>query len=219
MNWWPSDKLKLRHAAGKLLLLWPNGQQTEYSATGPAGPAGPAGADGADGSDGAVGPAGATGATGATGPAGTDGGTDIKLASDFVTSSATAVDVTGMSFVPQANKTYLVEWFLMLRTATAATGPRPGVAWPTGLSDGVAALQVTSAAATNVFQNGSIAASVLIPVGGLPLTTGSYPGGGWALFTTGASPSGAFKLQLASELAGTNVTMKAGSVLRWRVIG
>ena len=34
----------------------------------------------------------------------------------------------------------------------------------------------------------------------------------------GASPSGAFKIQLASETAGTTVTMKAGSWLAYREV-
>ena len=39
-----------------------------------------------------------------------------------------------------------------------------------------------------------------------------------AAFTdvAGASPSGTFRVQLASETAGTNVIMKAGSFIRYR---
>lgn len=39
-----------------------------------------------------------------------------------------------------------------------------------------------------------------------------------AYVIAGASPGGTFKLQLASETAGTNVTMKAGSFLKYRTV-
>ena len=144
--------------------------------------------------------------------------TVVKLAGDFPTSSATAVDVTGMAFAVQANSTYLVECYLFLRTATATVGPRPGVAWPTGLTDGVAFMQTTSAAGTIVMQNGNLNAAVLGPVGGLPNTTQSWPAQVSAQMIVGASPGGTWKLQLASETAGTNVTLKAGSILMYRKV-
>lgn len=147
---------------------------------------------------------------------GGDAWTHVVLGSDFATSSASAVDVTGLAFTPLLSTRYEVEGVFFLRTATATVGPRPGVAWPTGLSDGVAYLQTTSAAATNVLQNGNSTAAVLAPVGGLPNTTASFPGFLRGAFVTGLVPSGTFKVQLASETAGTTVTMKAGSFLRYR---
>lgn len=140
------------------------------------------------------------------------------LAADFTTSSATAVDVTGISFTPIANAKYEFESKMMVRTATALTGPRPGIAWSTGLSDGVATIWVTSSASAQVMANGNITAAVLAPVGGLPTTTGSFPAFIEGLAVAGASPSGTIRLQLASETAGTNVTIKAGSFLRWRQV-
>lgn len=142
----------------------------------------------------------------------------VILGADFVTSSATAVDVTGMAFTPSAGKSYEIEAQFLLRTATATIGPRPGCAWPTGCTDGVISFQTTSAAGANVLQNGNISASVLSPVGGLPSTTASFPGSAWGVLIAGASPSGTFKIQLASETAGTNVTMKAGSFLKYRMM-
>lgn len=143
------------------------------------------------------------------------GWTFVSLANDFVTSNATAQD-TGLAFTPAANTKYQIEGQFLLRTATATVGPRPGIAWPTGMTDGVARLSTTSAAATEVIQNGNIAASVLIPVGGLPNTTNSWPGDLRATLISGASPSGSFKVQLATETGATNVTMKAGSFIAYR---
>lgn len=149
---------------------------------------------------------------------GSDPWTYIVLGSDFVTSSATAVAVTGMAFVPNTNSRYEFEALLMCRTATATVGPRPGIAWPTPTqTDGVAYGQITSAAGSNVVQNGHVAASYLMPVGGLPDTTNSWPAFIKGNIVTGATVTLGFRLQLASETAGTNVTIKAGSYLKYRV--
>ena len=147
---------------------------------------------------------------------GSDPWTYVRLASDFTTTSATAVDVTGMSLTPAANLRYQIEGLFLLRTATATVGPRPGCAWPTGMTDGVAMIDMTSAAGTRVLQNGNINAAVLAPVGGLPNTTQSWPASIYTTLLAGATPSGTFRIQLASETAGTTVTMKAGSWFRWR---
>ena len=148
------------------------------------------------------------------------GGVDLwtyaVLAADFTTSSATAVDITGLAFTPSALLRYEFSGILYTRTATGTVGPRPGLAWPTGMTDGVATLLQTSAANTQVMVRGNHNAALLCPVGGLPNTTQSFPAeiNGSAL--AGALPSGNVRLQLASETAGTVVTAKAGSFLRWR---
>ena len=149
---------------------------------------------------------------------GSDPWTYIKLSSDFSTALTQAADITGLSFVPAANTTYEFEAMLLTRTATATVGPRPGVAWATGLSDGVAKITQTSAAATNVFQNGNTSASVLSPVGGVPTTTGSWPAKISGVAVAGAAPSGTVRIQLASETAGASVTAKTGSFLKYRII-
>lgn len=155
---------------------------------------------------------------GAANPAWADAGgwTYLPLASDFVTSSATAVDVTGLAFTPLANTTYEFEALLMVRTATATVGPRPGLAWPTGGTDGTASIYVPTAASTEAFIHGNINAAVLAPVGGLPDTTSSYQARIRGMFVAGATPSGTVKVQLASETAATNVTAVAKSFLRYR---
>lgn len=145
------------------------------------------------------------------------GWTILVLAADFTTGSATAVDVTGLAFTPLADTRYEFEAKLMTRTATATVGPRPGLAWPTGANDGAASIWVTSAAGTQVMQNGNPSASVLAPVGGLPTTTGSWPAFIEGQIIMGSSPSGNLRVQLASETAATNVTIRAGSFIKYRV--
>jgi hypothetical protein len=133
-----------------------------------------------------------------------------------VTSSASAVNVTGLEFTPAANKRYVFEANLLTRTATATVGPRPGLAWPTGMTDGAVTIKQPSSATAELTANGNISGAVLVAVGGVPTTTGSWLATIDGQVIAGASPSGTVKVQLASETAGTNVTIKAGSFLRYR---
>lgn len=149
---------------------------------------------------------------------GSDPWTYIKLASDFVTSSTTAVDITGMAFTPAANTHYEFEALLMLRTATATVGPRPGIAWPSGCNDGVASVEAASSQNANVIAHGNIGSQFQSINTGLPTTTGSWPARVMGSFSTGASPTGSLKIILGSETGGTNVTVKAGSFLKYRTI-
>lgn len=195
------------------------GAQGVKGDTGAAGTNGSAGAQGIQGIQGIQGVKGDTGADGAQGPAGadaTDPWTVLSLASDFTTTSATAVDVTGLGFTPSASTRYMFEAVLLLRTATATVNPRVGWAWPTGMTDGVAQIDTSQSATARLMTNGNIGASVLSAVGGLPNTTQSWPATVWGVALAGATPSGSLRVQIASETAGTTVTVKAGSYLRYR---
>ena len=149
---------------------------------------------------------------------GSDPWTYVRLASDFTTSSATAVDVTGLAFTPSANTRYEIYGMFMVRTATATVGARPGVAWPTGMTDGVVQIRTYPAANSVVWSAGNINAAVLNANTGQVNTTQSWPAHLEAVLLAGATPSGTFKMQLASETAAINVTMKAGSFICWRTI-
>jgi len=196
----------------------PPGDAGAAGSAGAQGPTGDVGSQGPPGNTGPSGDAGVQGPPGIQGPPGTDPWTYVKLASDFPTSSATAVPITGLAFTPIANTQYRVEGVLFTRTATTSVGPRPGIGWPTGLTDGVATIRQASSATAVVVAQGNSAAAVLAPVGGLPSATLSYPAEFTVDFRVGASPSGTLKIQLASETAGTVVTAKAGSYLRYRVV-
>jgi len=150
---------------------------------------------------------------------GSDPWTYVRLTSDFTTTSATAVDVTGLVLTPAANQRYEFEARLLLRTNTSTVNPRSGLAWATGLTDGVAQImQSTAATGTPLFASGNPNAALLIPVGGLPNTTQSWPAKIDSTAVAGASPSGNVRIQLASETAGTTVTAKAGSYLKYRTV-
>lgn len=142
----------------------------------------------------------------------------IKLASDFTTSSGTVVDVTGMAFTPAANLTYIIESQQLMRAANASIAPRVGVDWPSGSSDGAIEIKSGTGATGRVIAYGNPSAAVLCANTSVGDTTGSWMSNFFATLVMGASPSGTFKMQLASETAGTNVTLKAGSWMRYRTI-
>lgn len=150
---------------------------------------------------------------------GSDPWTVLQLGSAFATTSATAVDVTGLGFTPTANTTYEFEAKLMIRTAGAATvNPRVGFAWPTGMTDGVVSIHESQSATAEIQAHGNPNAAVLIAVGGLANNTQSWPARLVGMAVAGASPSGNLRLQLASESAGTSVSIIAGSFLRYRTV-
>lgn len=157
-------------------------------------------------------------AIGVTGGAGADPWTYTRLGADFTTSSGSAVNVAGLAFTPAANKTYAFKGVLLLRTATATVGPRPGMSWPTGLNDGAAKFRTPSSATADLIAGGNPANPILTAVGGLPTTTASWLGEFAGLVVAGPTPSGAVQVQIASETAGTNVTVRAGSYIASREI-
>ena len=147
---------------------------------------------------------------------GSDPWTIVALAADVTTTSATAVDVTGLAFTPSANTRYMFEAVLGIRTATATVNPRVGLGWSTGSSDGVAQIDESQSATARLMANGNFNAALLSAVGGLPNTTQSWPVTVWGWVSAGATPTGSVRIQLASETAGTTVRVVAGSYLRYR---
>jgi hypothetical protein len=159
---------------------------------------------------------------GAVGGGGADPWTyaQVNGGNDFTTTSATAVDVTGLAFTPAADTTYEFEAMLLIRAATATVNPRVGLAWPTGLTDGIAQITESQAATgAPLGASGNINAALLVAVGGLPNTTQSWPVTVWGTLRSGAAPSGTVRIQLASETAGTTVTIKARSFIKFRTLG
>lgn len=149
---------------------------------------------------------------------GSDPWTYVKLGSTFSTSSGTAVDITGMSFTPAANKIYEIEGVFMTRTDVATIGPRVGITWPTGLTDSVVEIVASASATTAVLAYGNDAAERTNLNTGVVNTTSSWPVLIKALIVVGASPSGNIQFRLTTETAGTIVYVRAGSYFKYREI-
>jgi hypothetical protein len=201
-----------------------------------AGPTGYTGADGMSGDTGETGPTGWTGPAGGAGPTGYTGAdslvtgpmgptgnsadpwTVVKLAGDFTTSNSTNTTVTDFYFTPAINKTYYVLGTFMLRTATATVGARPGIAWPANITDATARVEASASLTTSIIRSWGARTTQNAASTGLATTADSHYGGLEALLVTSGTTSGNFQITLASETAGTNVTLKAGSFLMYRTI-
>lgn len=154
-------------------------------------------------------------------PSGSDPWTYLKVTgSDFQTTLATWTTITGLTFTPPANSVVEIEAVLLISTATATVGPRPGLNWGTGLLGGAATIKTPSSLTAELITHqtiGAIAGNAQAPVGGLPVINVPYRAHILATIRTGPSPQ-AINIQLASETAGIAVKAQVGSFLKYRII-
>lgn len=148
---------------------------------------------------------------------GSDPWTYVVLESDFTISTTANNVITGLEFTLAADQRYHIEGYYLLQTATTTTGARPGIAWPGGYADGASYTQAPNSATAVAMQNGSpVTGTANAASTGLPVINRSYSGQMQAILIMGASPSSTFRITLASETAAVNVTMRAGSFIRYR---
>ena len=158
-------------------------------------------------------------ATAHSGGGGSDPWTYLVLGTEFRTPLAVAQNVAGLSFAPAANLNYEIDGLFMVKTATATVSPRPGCGWPTGCAAGVASIEVTSANTASIYASGHLGDNIQALGTGLPVTTNYYPAELRGMMQSGASPTGIFRVTLASETNATNVFMGVGSFLKYRTYG
>lgn len=144
--------------------------------------------------------------------------TRVVLGSDFTTPNAAATAITGLAFAPAASTIYEVEAQLLLRESSIGVAVRPGIAWPTGLDDGVASFEYPEI--TNVT---AVMGNIAADVAPSPTATGDDIAESWpctvrATIVAGGTPAGNFQLTVKSETGGTNVSVKKGSWIRYRAI-
>jgi hypothetical protein len=134
--------------------------------------------------------------------------------------AATNTDVTSLSFNMAANTTYEVYGTIYFTVAATTTGFRWGLAGPTGTAS-VSAEYSTSTSAEAVWvqnnTNAAIAPTMTVTTASafaapLPVQV-SFRG----LVTCGAT-AGALRVQMASELASTALTVKRGSSFFYRAV-
>jgi hypothetical protein len=136
----------------------------------------------------------------------------VRKTDDTANSTVNLADATGLSFTVEANADYIIEaWIIYTTSATtvgiklSATGPSSPVVMA-GLWDVNAAQGTPDGGAFNA-DNVTIASSAA------PFTTGNLARL-HCLLRTGAN-AGTFMIRFAAETTGT-ITIKIGSVLRWR---
>lgn len=143
--------------------------------------------------------------------------TYVVLGSDFTISTTANNTVTGLNFTPAANRNYEILGRFLLQTSVVTTGARPGIAWPTGYSDGGAmTFAPNSVTASAQRHHSPVTGTQNAASTGLPVINRSYLSTMEAVLIMGGSPSGNFQITLSSETAAVNVTMKAGSFIRYR---
>ena len=142
----------------------------------------------------------------------------VKLSQDFTISTTANNNVTNFYFTPAINKKYIIYGTFLLRTATATVGARPGISFPANLTDGCARMEASNSLTASALRTWGAISTQNAASTGLADTTNSHYGGMEAYIITGASTSGNFQITLASETAGTNVTMRAGSFFMYREI-
>lgn len=149
----------------------------------------------------------------------TDPLTPVVLGSTFSTDQATAQNVTGFKFTPAASKTYIIEGQFLVRSSGGGAGPGVGMTWPTGYTDGVCHIEVTSGSVTNAVRDQRPAGTACVAQSfSLPATATSYPAQLRATLVTGGSPSGDFQITLQSSSAGTSVSLEPGSSFVYRTV-
>lgn len=180
---------------------------------------GPTGIQGIQGDTGLTGSQGIQGLKGSTGVTGDPGGSDwtiVRLNSDIATISSTGANVTGMGFTPDSNKNYEFEMILLLESNNSSSGFQFGLTWPTGLVEGAANFVISYSDFNTTYKNvtkndttftNGVSSSVsdihLAIIGGL--------------IVTGVSSSGAIQLTFRAEIDGATMTVKAGSLLKYRL--
>lgn len=138
----------------------------------------------------------------------------VPLASDVVNNNAVAntmQDVTGLSFPVVAGETYQFEFSIDYTAAATTTGSRWGLNGPSfsrlvvDSSYGLTATSKTQGQAVAYDQPAAANASS-------PFTTGNFA---FLIGTITPSVDGAVIARFASEIAGSAITAKAGSLLKW----
>lgn len=139
---------------------------------------------------------------------------DLVLASDSVVSTTTFADVSGMSFAALANSIYIVELTGSFNTAVAATGIGLALNIPSGAVHGIAqAITVNSSTVIEpIGQQSDDAVMATTSTGG---SGSAYPIiGRWVVAVGGTA--GTIQLRQKSEVAASDTTLRANTVLSWR---
>ncbi len=131
----------------------------------------------------------------------------VTLASDFSNSTVTATNVTGVSFEPDANKTYLIDFNGVAQSAATTTGIGLALDIPSGTVTGL--IQHELAGATASF-NAQIADGVSVgATTGVRVANSNYLVSGKWIVQVGIT-GGTCQLKMRSEIAASNVTPKGG---------
>jgi len=138
----------------------------------------------------------------------------VKATADTANSTTTLADATGLSFPVEANKDYLIEGFILWDTSATSVGIMLSATAPASPTY-LAGHYITDAANGTPDSSSFNANNVVVTTSASPFTSGNIARLGCIL--RNGSNAGTFQIRFAAETTGT-VTIKAGSILRYRVI-
>lgn len=138
----------------------------------------------------------------------------LRLANDVSTAAnVTPVNLTGMSFVYEANSVYKIEWYMAVTAAAATTGHGFGLNCTTApvLTAGSGTSQLANTGTVTGWQ--FIANNAVVGVtSGNPTANAITPSLGQGILVTNAATGGTCQFIFRSEVAAV-ATCKAGSVI------
>ena len=154
------------------------------------------------------------------------GWTYLVKGSDQTSTSATATAVTGLSFTPAANTIYEVEIIMLIRSSSTSHACQLGISWPSGLTDGAFNLWGGSGSAPAT--TGALYRISMLNKGDTVLGAGtsnftianeSLIGFGAGIINCGAGVSGTLAPTFSIYTGAATATIRAGSILKYRIVG
>lgn len=136
--------------------------------------------------------------------------TTARLGADVANNTTTLANVTGLAIALAANSTYAIDAQVMFQTAASATGIRLTQTVPTGAT--VVAQWNTPTSLTARTLANQRAADTGAATTGVDVANANTLATASILVITGAT-AGNLQIRLASEVAGSNAVVKAGSNL------
>ena len=136
--------------------------------------------------------------------------TTARLAADITNNTTTLTNVTGLAIALAANSTYTIDAKVMFQTAATATGIRLTQTAPAGAT--VVAQWNTPTSLTARTLANQRAADTGAATTGVDVANANTLACGSLLVMTGAT-AGNLQIRFASEVAGSNAVVKAGSHL------
>ena len=136
--------------------------------------------------------------------------TTARLAADVTNNTTTLTNVTGLAIALAANSTYTIDAKMMFQTAATATGIRLTQKAPAGAT--VVAQWNTPTSLTARTLANQRAADTGAATTGVDVANANTLACGSLLVMTGAT-AGNLQIRFASEVAGSNAVVKAGSHL------
>jgi hypothetical protein len=149
------------------------------------------------------------------------GDTVAKKTADQSNSTTTLADVTDLGFPVSANADYWFEFIVVFQTAATTTGIRLDLNGPASPTYIVwwreIPLSAQTAGTDNIQDRQLVAWQGDAATGSIGVANQNFVARITGILRNGAN-AGTLQLQFASEVAGSAVTVKAGSIVRYRQI-